>query len=91
MPIIRTPQEKEFLQYFRKINKPAIKNILSQYRSSGPVGYATSLIMARILKVKERISSDRELSEKLGRIPIYRKAIGLSHNEIPAKIIRFRL
>ncbi len=84
MPIIRTPQEKEFLQYFRKINKPAIKNILSQYRSSGPVGYATSLIMARILKVKERISSDRELSEKLGRIPIYRKAIGLSHNEIPA-------
>ena len=84
MPIIHTPEEKEFLQYFRKINKSAIENILSQYRSSGPVGYATSLIMARILKVKERISSDRELSEKLSRIPIYRKAIGLSHNEIPA-------
>ena len=84
MPIIYTPEEKEFLQYFRKINKSAIDNILSQYRSSGPVGYATSLIMARILKVKERISSDRELSEKLSRIPIYRKAIGLSHNEIPA-------
>jgi hypothetical protein len=84
MPIIRTPQEKEFLEYFRKIKKSGIQNILSQYRSSGPVGYATSLIMARILKVKERISSDRELSEKLGRISIYRQAIGLRHNEIPA-------
>lgn len=84
MPIIRTPQEVGFLDYFKKINKSAIKNILSQYRSTGPVGYATSLILARILKVKERISSDRELSEKLGRIPIYRQAIGVGHNEIPA-------
>ena len=84
MPIIRTPQEKEFLQYFRRIDKRAIRNILSQFRSTGPIGYATSLVMARILKVKERISSDRELSEKLGKIRIYRQAVGLGHNEIPA-------
>ena len=40
--------------------------------------------MARILKVKERISSDRELSGKLAKIKIYRDAIGINHDEIPA-------
>jgi hypothetical protein len=41
-------------------------------------------VLARILKVKERISSDRELSDKLSKIRIYRKAIGISRQEIPA-------
>jgi hypothetical protein len=81
---IRTPQESEFLKYFRLINKRSIDSILSRYRSTGPVGYQSSLLLARILKVKERISSDRELSEKLAKIKIYRDAIGLKHNEIPA-------
>jgi len=80
----RTPQEAEFLEYFRSIDKRAIKYILDQYRSTGPIGYSTSLIMARILKVKERISSDRELSEKLAKIEIYREAIGISRHEVPA-------
>jgi hypothetical protein len=80
----RTPQESEFLKYFRSIDKRSIDNILSQYRSTGPVGYASSLMLARILKVKERISSDRELSEKLAKIKIYRDAIGIRHDEIPA-------
>jgi len=84
MPRARTPQEVEFLEYFRRIDKSVIKKVFSQYRSTGPVGYATSLVLARILKVKERISSDRELSEKLAKIRIYRKAIGISHHEIPA-------
>ena len=81
---LHTPQETEFLKYFRLINKRSIDNILSRYRSTGPVGYASSLILARILKVKERISSDRELSEKLAKVKIYRDAIGLRHHEIPA-------
>ena len=84
MSRIRTSQELEFLKYFRRINKRSINSILSQYRSTGPVGYANSLVMARILKVKERISSDRELSEKLAKIKIYRDAIGINHDEIPA-------
>jgi hypothetical protein len=79
-----TPQEKEFLDYFRRIDKSAINEILSQYRSTGPVGYSTPLMLARILKVKERISSDRELSNKLTKIPIYRKAIGIGIHDIPA-------
>jgi hypothetical protein len=81
---MRTPQESEFLKYFRCINKGTINNILSRYRSTGPVGYASSLVLARIIKVKERISSDRELSEKLAKIKIYRDAIGIDHEEIPA-------
>ncbi len=84
MSRIRTPQESEFLKYFRRINKHSIDNILSRYRSTGPVGYASSLVLARILKVKERISSDRELSEKLAKIKIYRDAIGINRDEIPA-------
>jgi hypothetical protein len=84
MSPIRSPQELEFLKYFRQINKQGIDNILSRYRSTGPVGYASSLVLARILKVKERISSDRELSEKLAKIKIYRNAIGINHDEIPA-------
>jgi len=80
----RTPQEVEFLDYFRRINKSVIQAVLSQYRSTGPLGYDTSLVLARILKVKERISSDRELSDKLAKIGIYREAIGIGRQQIPA-------
>jgi len=84
MSRMRTSKESEFLKYFRCINKQSIDTILSQYRSTGPVGYASSLMLARMLKVKERISSDRELSEKLAKIKIYRDAIGINSDEIPA-------
>lgn len=79
-----TPQERKFLEYFQSIDKQGIGRILSEYRSTGPIGYSSSLILSRILKVKERISSDRELSEKLAKNPIYREAIGIKSNEIPA-------
>lgn len=84
MAHLHTLEEAEFLEYFRAINRPAIERILAQSRSTGPSGYATSLVLARILKVKERISSDRELSEKLAKIKIYREAIGITRNRIPA-------
>lgn len=84
MPRAYTPQEAEFLEYFHCIDRSAIKEILSRYRSTGPAGYATSLVLARILKVKERISSDRELSDKLNKIGIYREAIGIGGHDIPA-------
>jgi hypothetical protein len=79
-----TTEEKQFLDYFHSVNKQAIENILADYHSTGPFGYTTSLILSRILKVKERISSDRELSCKLAKNPIYRDAVGISSNEIPA-------
>ena len=79
-----TPHERKFLNYFRSINRKAIEKILAKFHSTGPVGYSSSLVLARILKVKERISSDRELSEKLAKNPIYREAVGLNSKEIPA-------
>jgi len=79
-----TPQERQFLDYFRSIDKHAIANILAEFHSTGPIGYSVSLVLARILKIKERISSDRELSEKLAKIPIYRDAVELCSKEIPA-------
>jgi hypothetical protein len=80
----RTPEEQAFLDYFGAIDKRAIGRILADYRSTGPRGYATSLVLARILKVRERISSDRELAEKLACIRIYRQAIGIGRREVPA-------
>ncbi len=79
-----TPQERQLLDYFRSIDKHAIEKILSEYHSTGPFGYSSTLILSRILKVKERISSDRELCDKLGKNPIYREAVGIRSNEIPA-------
>ena len=79
-----TPQERQFLDYFQSIDKHAIKKILSKYHSTGPFGYSSALILSRILKVKERISSDRELCDKLAKNPIYREAIGIRSDEIPA-------
>ena len=84
MSYSRTPQEIEFLEYFHRIDKRGIKEIFSKYQSTGPVGYATSLVLVRILKVREHISSDRELSEKLAKVRIYREAIGISRHNIPA-------
>ena len=68
----RTTQETNFLEYFQKIDRRVIVERLSRCRSTGPIGYTTSLILARVLKVKERISSDREFSEKPAKVEIYR-------------------
>ena len=90
-----TKEEQKFIEYFRQIDTEAITEILSHYRSSGPEGYSASLILCRILKIKERISSDRELSEKLAKISIYRDAVGINKRDIPAHntftILRQRL
>ncbi len=79
-----TPNERQFLDYFHSIDKNVIKKILSEYHSTGPLGYSSTLILSRILKVKERISSDRELCEKLCKNPIYRDAVGIRSSEIHA-------
>lgn len=84
MPAQYTEKEQDFLEYFQAIDTESIQNILADYRSSGPPGYSTSLVLCRILKIKERISSDRELSEKLAKNPIYRQAVNITQEDIPA-------
>ena len=51
---------------------------------TGPEGYGVSLVLCRMLKVKERITSDRELSQSLAKHSIYRHVTCLSPEKLPA-------
>ena len=67
-----TEQEKEFLAYFPTIDIGCISPVVNCYAGIGPKGYGTSLILARIIKVKERILSDRQSSKALKQNDLYR-------------------
>jgi hypothetical protein len=46
--------------------------VVDCYAGLGPKGYGTALILARIIKVKERILSDRQLADVLKKNDLYR-------------------
>lgn len=50
-----TNDEKNFIEYFSTIDSECISPVVDCYAGIGPKGYNTSLILARIIKVKERI------------------------------------
>lgn len=80
-----TQEEKDFLDYFTMIGSWCIEPVISTHYSLGPKGYGSSLILSRILKVKERISSDRELASKLRKNEIYRVVCQLRDgNTVPS-------
>ena len=58
-----TEEEKEFIAYFSTIDVNCISPVLNCYAGIGPKGYGTALILARMIKVKERILSDRQLAK----------------------------
>ena len=59
-----TKQEKDFIAYFSAIDMDAISPVIDCYAGIGPKGYNVFLILARIIKIKERILSDRQLAEE---------------------------
>jgi hypothetical protein len=76
-------EEKEFIEYFVTIDNACISPVVKRYAGIGPKGYGTSLILARMIKVKERILSDRQLAKALKKNDLYRfvtKDIQPSHN-----------
>lgn len=78
-----TPQEKDFIAYFSTIDMDAISPVLDCYAGIGPKGYDIFLILARIIKIKERILSDRQLADALKKNDLYRfvtKDIQPAHN-----------
>jgi hypothetical protein len=78
-----TPQEKDFVAYFSTIDMDAISPVLDCYAGIGPKGYDVFLILARIIKIKERILSDRQLADALKKNDLYRfvtKDIQPAHN-----------
>jgi len=67
-----TEQEKEFIEYFAIIDPDCISPVLNCYAGIGPKGYETALILARMIKIKERILSDRQLAKALKQNDLYR-------------------
>jgi hypothetical protein len=67
-----TAQEREFIAYFSTIDLDCISPVVDCYAGIGPKGYGTALISARIIKVKERILSDRQLADVLKKNDLYR-------------------
>ena len=67
-----TEEEKEFLDYFSTIDSSCISPVVDSYAGIGPKGYGASLILARIIKIKERILSDRQLAKTLKKNDLYR-------------------
>ncbi|OIP33634.1 MAG: hypothetical protein AUK23_02785 [Deltaproteobacteria bacterium CG2_30_43_15] len=67
-----TQEEKDFIAYFSTIDIDCISPVVDRYTGIGPRGYGTALILARMIKVKERILSDRQLAKALKKIDLYR-------------------
>jgi hypothetical protein len=67
-----TKQEKDFIAYFSAIDMDSISPVVDCYAGIGPKGYNVFLILARIIKIKERILSDRQLAEVLRKNDLYR-------------------
>jgi hypothetical protein len=67
-----TEQESDFIEYFSSIDIKCISPVVDCYAGIGPKGYGTALILARMIKVKERILSDRQLADALKKNDLYR-------------------
>ena len=67
-----TGAEKQFIEYFSLIDAQCFAPVLSCYAGIGPKGYSAALIIARIIKVKEQILSDRQLAKALKKNDLYR-------------------
>jgi len=78
-----TKQEKDFIAYFSTIDMDSISPVIDCYAGIGPKGYNVFLILARIIKVKERVLSDRQLADVLKKNDLYRfvtRGIQPAHN-----------
>lgn len=79
-----SPEERAFVDYFDRVPPRCLQLVEDLYRGRGPRGFGASLLLARMLKVKEGIVSDRELCERLGRIRLYQVACRLKRDAIPS-------
>jgi hypothetical protein len=74
-------KEREFIAYFSTIDLDCIAPVVDCYKGIGPKGYGVALILARIIKIKERILSDRQLADALKKNDLYRF---ITHNAQPS-------
>jgi hypothetical protein len=62
-PAYLTSEENKSLSYFSAIDPKCLSPVANLYVGVGPKGYGVSLILAWIIKIKERILSDRQLAK----------------------------
>ena len=77
--------DNDFVNYFASVSHGNITSIVNErYVGVGPNGYGVSLVLARILKVKEIFVSDRVLARKLTNNATYRAVCLLDKLQTPS-------
>ena len=77
--------ENDLVNYFLSIDtRPIAAVIASLLGTRGPKGYGVSLVLSRILKVKQVFISDRILAQRLKEVATYRRLCGFSDGKVPA-------
>jgi hypothetical protein len=77
--------ENDLVNYFLSIDTQRIAAVIaSAFGTRGPKGYGVSLVLSRILKVKQLFVSDRILAQRLKEVATYRRLCGFSDGKVPA-------
>lgn len=75
----------DFVNYFASIKRQHIQPVIDKaYVGIGPDGYGVSLVLSRILKVKEVFFSDRILANRLAQNATYRAVCLMEKGQTPA-------
>jgi hypothetical protein len=75
----------DFVNYFASIKRQHIQPVVDKaYVGIGPEGYGVSLVLSRILKVKEVFFSDRILANRLAQNATYRAVCLMEKGQTPA-------
>jgi hypothetical protein len=87
-----TPAELEFISYFERLPPRCFEPVEALYRGAGPRGFGQSLLLARLVKIKEGIVSDKELCSRLKRVRLYQAVCNLAPDKVPdpATFCKFR-
>jgi len=77
--------ENDLVNYFLAIEMQPLVHVVERLlRNRGPKGYGVSLLLSRILKVKQVFISDRVLVTRLKEVATYRRLCGFSDGKVPA-------
>jgi len=77
--------ENDLVTYFLSIDTQPIASVIARtFSSRGPKGYGVSLLLSRILKVKQVFISDRILAQRLKEVATYPRLCGFSDGIVPA-------
>jgi hypothetical protein len=78
-------RENDLVNYFLTVDTQPIATVVARALGGrGPRGYGVSLVLSRILKVKQVFISDRVLAQRLKEVATYRRLCGFSDGKVPA-------